>query len=536
MVEETRPRMMGTSCSRSRVLIGGLDMFVFRILLLGSAAALMSSASARAADLPGAPIEYVRICDAYGAGFFYIPGTDTCLKIGGAVVAQTRIYSPGFSVSPVGGTGGNYQFANGGLGFAPTSYTNGRARDNYGWDTLGRVELDARVATPYGTLRTFARLDAYAGTGYANTGSLASSSSFGSGLYTSGGNGPTRETTIVSRAFIQFAGLTAGRAQSMFDFYANAYNYANLAGSAATTQMFAYTAMLNNIYSGLSATLSVEDQNARTAQIGSTIFGTPGIAPTTGTFATPGGVRWPDIVGNVRVDDKWGAVQLSAAGHQAPATLYATSGLGSFPYYSSTPYGWAVQGGVQLNADYLSPGDKLWLQAAYERGAVSYIWGNNLASSFGAVNGNRFYGSGYTPNDSSQYWNQNVYDCVFTASGVCEQQTGWSVVAAYKHFWLPTLASAIYGSYAQVNYSGNAIAGFGGAVGVPQLKTARIGTNLVWSPIKGFDIGAEFMYVNVTQSRPVGLAPNPVIQANGVPGWIGSGNQYESRIRVQRAF
>jgi hypothetical protein len=32
-----------------------------------------------------APVEYVRVCDVYGAGFFYIPGTDTCLKIGGSV-------------------------------------------------------------------------------------------------------------------------------------------------------------------------------------------------------------------------------------------------------------------------------------------------------------------------------------------------------------------------------------------------------------------------------------------------------------------
>jgi hypothetical protein len=29
------------------------------------------------------PMEYVRICDVYGAGFFYIPGTETCLQIGG---------------------------------------------------------------------------------------------------------------------------------------------------------------------------------------------------------------------------------------------------------------------------------------------------------------------------------------------------------------------------------------------------------------------------------------------------------------------
>ncbi|WP_204320500.1 porin, partial [Klebsiella pneumoniae] len=54
-------------------------------LLLGTAAGFIAIAGAQAADLPGkaAPAEYVRIYDTYGAGFFYIPGTDTCLRVGG---------------------------------------------------------------------------------------------------------------------------------------------------------------------------------------------------------------------------------------------------------------------------------------------------------------------------------------------------------------------------------------------------------------------------------------------------------------------
>lgn len=31
------------------------------------------------------PVEYVKVCDAFGSGFYYIPGTDTCLRIGGRV-------------------------------------------------------------------------------------------------------------------------------------------------------------------------------------------------------------------------------------------------------------------------------------------------------------------------------------------------------------------------------------------------------------------------------------------------------------------
>src|ERR1700750_3236295 len=60
-------------------------------LILGSAAVLAVSGDATAADLPvkAKAVEYVKICSAYGAGFWYIPGTDTCMKIGGYLRADT---------------------------------------------------------------------------------------------------------------------------------------------------------------------------------------------------------------------------------------------------------------------------------------------------------------------------------------------------------------------------------------------------------------------------------------------------------------
>ncbi|WP_368518846.1 porin, partial [Rhizobium sp.] len=65
-------------------------------LLLGSAAALVAVSGAHAADAIVAaepePLEYVRICDAFGAGYFFIPGTETCLKIGGKVRTEGQWY------------------------------------------------------------------------------------------------------------------------------------------------------------------------------------------------------------------------------------------------------------------------------------------------------------------------------------------------------------------------------------------------------------------------------------------------------------
>jgi Porin subfamily len=62
-----------------------------RNLILGTVAGLMAVSAAQAADLPvkAKPIEYMKFCSAFGPGFFFIPGTDTCMKIGGYLRVDT---------------------------------------------------------------------------------------------------------------------------------------------------------------------------------------------------------------------------------------------------------------------------------------------------------------------------------------------------------------------------------------------------------------------------------------------------------------
>ncbi|MBZ9655062.1 porin [Phyllobacterium lublinensis] len=104
-------------------------------LLLGSAAALVAVTGARAADAvvvaEPEPVEYVRVCDAYGAGFFYIPGTETCLKIDGYVRSDIQ--------------GGDDVYS-------------GAERDSYDWRARALLRFDARSETELGTLRSFAEL------------------------------------------------------------------------------------------------------------------------------------------------------------------------------------------------------------------------------------------------------------------------------------------------------------------------------------------------------------------------------------------
>src|SRR6476660_2926704 len=73
----------------------GADMKTIQTLILGTAASLIAFGGAQAADLPvkAKAVEYVRICSLYGAGFYYIPGTDTCIKLGGYLRAEVALNS-----------------------------------------------------------------------------------------------------------------------------------------------------------------------------------------------------------------------------------------------------------------------------------------------------------------------------------------------------------------------------------------------------------------------------------------------------------
>ncbi|WP_068083906.1 porin [Polycladidibacter stylochi] len=60
-----------------------------KLIAMAAATAALAT-SAQAADLPAAagPVDYVQACDAFGAGFFKLPGKDTCIRVGGRVRTQ----------------------------------------------------------------------------------------------------------------------------------------------------------------------------------------------------------------------------------------------------------------------------------------------------------------------------------------------------------------------------------------------------------------------------------------------------------------
>ena len=149
---------------------------------------------AQAADLPvkAKAVEYVKICSLYGAGFYYMPGTDTCIKLGGYLRADAIL-----------GGAGDYGFnqqlgaANGGSNNRLTNYYYSRARLD--------LTVDTRTATEYGVVRTFADMIFSYDTCQRHRQQPRRRSR------------PATPSLGLYHAFIQFAGFTFGRTVSIFD-------------------------------------------------------------------------------------------------------------------------------------------------------------------------------------------------------------------------------------------------------------------------------------------------------------------------------
>jgi hypothetical protein len=193
-------------------------------LLLGSAAVLVAVSGARAADaivVEPEPVEYVRICDAYGKGWFYIPGTETCLKFDGDVRVQ--------------------------YGFTEYHYDVYDETSLHEFNYRARLNVRANNETEYGTLSSRIRFTASGTAGTGDCESVTSSggitapdgnsTSFGHCDLVSRAEGPASASTLVDWAVISLAGFRIGFADSYwatagaYGFYQarfdGPYNYRN---------------------------------------------------------------------------------------------------------------------------------------------------------------------------------------------------------------------------------------------------------------------------------------------------------------------
>ncbi|WP_296019569.1 porin [uncultured Agrobacterium sp.] len=279
-------------------------------LLIGSAAALAAVSGAKAADAIVAaepePMEYVRVCDAFGTGFFYIPGTETCLKFGGYIRFQTDF----------------------GRDLSGTSDWNSFTRAQF--------EVDTKTDTELGTLRGFIGFR-----GNAENGSSASSSVF------------------VDQAFIELGGLKVGKFYNWWD--DDLSGETDLLSSNTLFNSIRYTYDAGSFWAGI----SVDELQGTNDQF-RTITGPAGIVGGVQTFnvraeadnnvgisagvgAKLGGATL-QLIGGYDTDQEEGAVRLIATADVGPGTL-GLAGVwasGTNAYYALSE--WAVAAEYAIKA------------------------------------------------------------------------------------------------------------------------------------------------------------------------------------------
>ncbi|AWM07980.1 porin [Bradyrhizobium symbiodeficiens] len=471
-------------------------MKLVKSLLLGSAAGLIAVGGAQAADLPvkAKAVEYVRICSLYGAGFYYIPGTDTCIKLGGYLRAEVALNTNSVYNGQFSGVGGAHNRL--------SNYYTMRSRQD--------LNIDTRTATEYGVVRTF--FDAtfswttggYAGAGAGLTGGTTAYDAAPAG--TSGSGSVAGGALGVYYAFIQFAGFTMGKAVSQFSAPWTNYpgnNFDGLVGGGGTVtgvNQFTYTADFGQ---GITAAISAQDQ-AQYYQAGVinasgiTAAGILGGAYGVGDY---GGSRMPDIVGMVRIDQAWGLFQLSAAAHENHVGYYGASEVTGHP---DDKWGWAVQAALSIKNIPTGAGDSINLQGVYTDGATRYNI-QDLAS----VSYSMFGSSGLAGAYQSIGF-ASAPDTVFIAGGSQESIKTWGFRGAYTHNWDPYWNTAIYGAYAGIQYTGASktfICGSGamaaaltaGSTCDPDFNIAQLGLITRWTPVKNLTFSADFTWTHLDQ-------------------------------------
>jgi hypothetical protein len=529
-------------------------MKLVKSLLLGSAAGLIAVGGAQAADLPvkAKAVEYVKVCSLYGAGFYYIPGTDTCIKLGGYLRAEVQVNSNSdasgqFNVSSQGANGARNRLSN---------YWTGRAREDF--------NIDTRTATEYGVVRTFfdgvfswttgnyvGTNSAFGGTAYTGTlaagaaSSNAATFSNGVALYGSGSGAVNGTDGLTSGgslgvyyAFIQFAGFTMGKAVSQFDAPWTNYpgnNFDGLVGGSGTVtgvSQFTYTADFGQ---GVTAAFSAEDPSSYYQAGNINLSGNSALAMLGGSFGTTdnsiGGTRSPNLVGMVRVDQAWGLFQASIA---AKDNHTGYNGATEWTGHPDDKWGWAVQLALSIKNIPTGAGDTINVSGVYTDGATRYNFQNLAGSAFsmwgsnGPAGTNGTVGFAFAP------------DTVWVNGSQQETVKTWGFRGAYTHNWDPYWNTAIYGAYAATQFgslaksticgtgstsffSTSAASGIGATAATnacnPDFAVAQLGLITRWTPVKNLTFSADVTWSHLDQKYD-GLItlPSAITATAGAPG------------------
>jgi hypothetical protein len=527
-------------------------MKMVKSLILGSATAIVAMSGAQAADLPvkAKAVEYVRICSLYGAGFYYIPGTDTCIKIGGYLRVDTTF----------NGSIYNQPAWSGDLG------QGNRYRDYFASRSRFALTVDTRTATEYGVVRTFAQGDFQFG----NLGSSTLNPTSVNGTSPVGGSQlldtPGGGYVAVEYVFIQFAGFTFGKSSSAYSTPWNGYPGNNssflLGGNDTVTGVnnIQYTAQFGN---GVSASIGLDDSEVfnRTVLANLTVPITA-----TGTLANAyGGTQVPDVVGNIRIDQAWGLFQLSGALHEvngsyntlntAPVPAGATGLAGAAPTnlseisgHPETKWGGSVMAALQIKNIPTGAGDDIKIDATWAKGDTKNVISTSSTSPtftmFGGGSGGAYQSIGFGATTDGVW-----LPAAAGGDGSIHLTEAYGVRGAFNHNWDPYWSSSLFGSYSAVRYDGTASANICAAYTAaraavhsadyscnPNFNVSQLGLVTRWTPVKNLTFSAEAMWFHLDQQFTgsavlTPTAPKPTATYN-----FADQDAYSLNVRVQRNF
>jgi hypothetical protein len=464
----------------------------------------------------------VRICSLYGSGFFYIPGTDTCLKLGGYLRVDTT-FNGGIYDSPAW---------NGDIG------QRNRYFDYFAARSRMALTVDTRTATEYGVVRTFMQGDFQfetLGNNTFNPAALGAAGTSAGLLHTPGGG-----FVAVEFAFIQFAGFTFGKSASAYATPWHGYPGNNssflLGGHDTVTGVnnIQYSAQFGN---GVSGTIGLDDPTVFNRTAVFNLFTGLNAVGTTGNAY--GGVHAPDVVGNIRIDQAWGLFQISAAAHEVDASynnLNAatafSNNLSEISGHPGTKWGGSVMAALQIKNLPTGQGDDIKMDASFAKGDTKNVISTSATSpSFAMFGGSKVGIPGAYQTIGFGATTDAVYLPRFAGGdGSLHLTEAWGVRGAFNHNWDPYWSSSLFGSYSQVRYDGAAkgqycATYFLNSSPVPAVRAAnaltstcnpdfnvsQLGVITRWTPVTNLTFSAEVMWFHLDQkfSGFATLTPTP---------------------------
>jgi hypothetical protein len=498
-------------------------MTVARNSILGAALAVLAAAGAQAADLPvkAKAVEYVKICSAYGAGFWFIPGTDTCIKLGGYMRADTT-FNGGIHGQPAW---------NGDLG------QQNRYRDYWASRSRMALTIDTRTGTEYGVVRTFGQakiqFSTLAGT-TVNPNSLATNLGNNLQLLDTPGGGYVATEYL----FIQFAGFTFGKSSSAYatpwnGFPGNISSYL-LGGHNTDTGVnnIQYAAQFGN---GVSGTIGLDEPVVwnRTALYNlSTGLNAVGV-----TGNAYDGMHAPDIVGNIRIDQAWGLFQISAAAHEVggsynvlTATTAQPTALSEIGGHPDTKWGGSVMAALNIKNIPTGKGDDFKIDTSWARGDTKNVIASAATSPSFAMFGSTSRAGAYQSVGFGATTDGVWLPIANGGTGDIQLTEAWGIRGAFTHNWNSYWTSSLYGSYSAVRYRGSAadpstakgaycqtyIGSTGGLATKsadfscnPDFNVSQLGVVTRWTPVKNLTFSAEVQWFHLDQKYTGASALTP---------------------------